>query len=1527
MHRLLKINKVPTSKSCTGLRHLYDQVEGHVRALKTAGVTSEHYGALLIPIIVERLPDEVRLEISRKLGTKDWKIDAFMEILKSEISARESCEFMKSQSDVFVAKEYVIPGKNTTDALFAGVRTLICGFCGQNHYHDRCNVVTDLTERKRIAYEKKLCFKCLSSSHRALNCRSKNNCYRCKDNRHHTALCQKDDRRKDKEETRQEKLRGGKNEENEISTAQNMVNSNTPVLLQTASGIIADTAERRSASIKILLDTGSQRTYLSEKIVKKLGLQPYNSREMTVQAFGDVEGKSSIFNEYRFCLKNTKGGENMYLSGFAVKHICSPLTEQRIDVAEELYPELRGLELSDVTKGNGDIELLIGADFYGILVGGGVKKCSEDGLTALNTKLGWVLFGPYEEKSNSSVIAAVNYVEVTENIAIETEDKVLNEVKKLWDLETLGIKENESSWVEKCIDKFEFVNGRYQIDLPFKENRRFMEDNFKLAENRLRNLKKKLEKEPEMLQKYDQIIKNQLDEGIVEKVKTEPIMGEVTYSPHRHVIREDKTTTKVRIVYDLSAKNKGPSINECLNKGPPLTPLLFDVLLRFRVAEIAMTGDIAQAYLQISVNPIDRDFLRFLWFDDVTKSEPEILKLRFTRVIFGAGPSQFLLNSVVMHHLEKYRDGDPELVKKLLRCFYVDDFSASVGSYDEAHELYTKTKSIFLDANFNLRKWRTNHPRLREEIRVQEGEASSKLIGGKVLGVIWNELNDELVMDFEDNVNEARLIPLTKRNLLRILASFFDPIGICQPYIVSLKILFQKICMKEIGWDEAIKDELAKSFYRVLNEMEKMGKLSVPRNYIDGISDDIVQTELHAFSDGSKVAYGCCVYLRFVKQSGDVKVTFVAAKSRVVSPKKKMTIPRTELLGNLIASRLVVNVNRALNEDLSINKILCWSDAKVTLAWINSVNKEFDTFVENRLIEIRKNVAADNWYYVKTEDNPADYVTRSGNKINDVWCNGPRFLYNSTVEFNKVKVDTEACSQEFATELRKKNAILLVSQEKSATIGNLIDLSRYNDYLKLLRITAYVLRYLNNLKIKRNHGSLVLKPYLNAGEINQAMKLWIEDNQRSFNNDDIAKVKYNLNLQKDGEGCIRSYSRLQNACIPHDAKAPIFINRTHRLAEILVSYYHLKVLHGGVKQTLTEMRSKYWIVRGRSFVKKVIRDCTTCKKINSRSYQYPNISQLPETRFSENFPFMSTGVDYLGPLYCLPIYGKDNDVHKAYVVLYTCTTTRAVILDVVSNATADNFLDSFKRFLARRGCPATVVSDPGSVFVADQTQKFAADRGITWKINLDGAAWFGGIWERLVASVKRCLKKIVGKKKLTFVELQTILYEIELVLNNRPIGVDFEDDQEDILTPNHLIFGRRLETDNDLNVDENLTVNNCVLVKRKKMMDKMLTHFWNRWRKEYVTNLREQQRISKQRYSSAIKINDIVIIYEDKQPRQQWKLGRVLALIQGRDKKVRGAEVKVGKSGAIIRRPVNRLYPIFSPASEVDQPFVAGNVE
>ena len=232
--------------------------------------------------------------------------------------------------------------------------------------------------------------------------------------------------------------------------------------------------------------------------------------------------------------------------------------------------------------------------------------------------------------------------------------------------------------------------------------------------------------------------------------------------------------------------------------------------------------------------------------------------------------------------------------------------------------------------------------------------------------------------------------------------------------------------------------------------------------------------------------------------------------------------------------------------------------------------------------------------------------------------------------------------------------VAVITRNDASFIGQIIDIDKYGDYLKLLRVTGYVLRYVRNLKRKISNESLVVNRYITTEEINDARTLWILDNQSGLFDDKrkYSEMRVSLNLKIEENGVVRSYGRLKNARIPFDTKTPILINREHKLAEMLVRYMHERVLHRGVKQTLTELRGMYWIVRGRSFVKRLLKPCVVCRKLNTRPYEYPVHSDLPDVRFDDLHPFSSTGADLMGPLLCLPVYGgKEERLYKAYIKL------------------------------------------------------------------------------------------------------------------------------------------------------------------------------------------------------------------------------------------------------------------------------------
>ena len=178
--------------------------------------------------------------------------------------------------------------------------------------------------------------------------------------------------------------------------------------------------------------------------------------------------------------------------------------------------------------------------------------------------------------------------------------------------------------------------------------------------------------------------------------------------PHHAVIRNDAETTKIRIVFDASSKESrvGTSLNDCLHVGPPLTPLLFDILVRFREYKIPMIADIEKAFLNVEIDPSDRDVLRFLWVKDINDPNSHIEVYRFNRVAFGVNSSPFLLNAVLRYHTNSYKDKDPEFALKLANSFYVDDLVCGADNLENAKELFTKSRERLKEGGFNLRKWK-----------------------------------------------------------------------------------------------------------------------------------------------------------------------------------------------------------------------------------------------------------------------------------------------------------------------------------------------------------------------------------------------------------------------------------------------------------------------------------------------------------------------------------------------------------------------------------------------------------------------------------------------------------------------------------------------------------------------------------------------------------------------------------------------------------------------------------------------------
>ena len=930
MEILLNVEPVTAQNSLKGLRHLYDVVEAHIRGLKALGVSSESYGNLLTSVLMNKLPSDLRLIVSRRVTESEWDLDMLMKLMEEEINARERAGISSVQ----------LPRRPTRDpptaaALMSSDTRPTCSFCEHPHPSSLCKIVTNPEARKQILRRTGRCFVCLRKNHISRQCRSSLKCLDC-NGRHHSSICPRLVPTSTPTTQPTSLVMGGnqglnpmspefpqprndeKTEAHAHGTARHQttsmhVNMKVPVLLQTAKALVYNPkCAHATADVWIILDSGSQRSYLSDRVKNSLSLQPIQSETMSIKTFGSSDDNKLSCDVVNLGFQ-LKDGDCFELPLFSVPFICEPLSSQDIDLSAPLYKHLADLDLADCPCGNGrvEVDILIGCDHYWKFVIPGIIR-KEQGPTAINTRLGWVLSGPLAKPTADIdlpvTVFSTHSLKISSDVRSENEE-LNNNLKRFWELESLGISTNEQSVYDKFTNMITFKNGRYEVHLPWKESHQVLPDNYHLSLKRLTNLLRRLRQEPNILQEYDSVIKDQLRRGIVEQV-TEPStlsVARVHYLPHHCVIRKDKQTSKLRIVYDASARSQGPSLNDCLYTGPKFSQNIMEILTRFRIHHVALAGDIEKAFLMVSVNQEDRDVLRFLWIDDISKKTPKIQVFRFTRVIFGVSSSPFLLNATVRHHIEGYKDKDPEFVDKFLRSIYVDDLSLGTSDVESAYELYAKSRQRLAQGGFTLRKFVTNSNTLKERINLNEQTLkpgrlnpttsemcedmsyTKETLGDKyesndneqkILGICWNPVVDELVFDIGRVIREFPEPEPTKRNVVSLASKFYDPLGIVTPITVRFKTLFQRLCITKVAWDETLSGELLERWQTLLSSLRKAEPIYVPQCYFPKPGHQNSICKLIGFCDASVEAYAAVVY---IKECTDVRSTprILASKTRV----------------------------------------------------------------------------------------------------------------------------------------------------------------------------------------------------------------------------------------------------------------------------------------------------------------------------------------------------------------------------------------------------------------------------------------------------------------------------------------------------------------------------------------------------------------------------------------------------------------------------------------------------------------------
>ncbi|XP_039537633.1 uncharacterized protein LOC120485904 [Pimephales promelas] len=1159
---------------------------------------------------------------------------------------------------------------------------------------------------------------------------------------------------------------------------------------------------------------------------------------------------------------------------------------------EHIQAEMKrkGLQLADYQDpGTCDTELslLIGADYYWHVVSGQVERIT-DALVAVESIFGWSVQGPVTMSSVSD--AACMHIHIDEDTLVS------ERLKAFWETESLGItmQQSNSPEEEDALRMFEkttqYKNGRYEVELPWRPDKPELPDNYRIAKKRFEGLKRRLRSDVVMYHRYNEVVNDYLQQGIVEDVVENGSSSNAVkyYMPHHAVLREDKVTTKLRVVFDASSHEVGvPSLNDCLLTGPNLNPDLLGILIKFRLNEIAFTADIEKAFLQISLAETDRDAVRFLWFTALPHEDAgeRLRVLRMTRVVFGVSPSPFLLAATVRRHLKEYEHQFPEVVRIIRESLYVDDLISSASDVENAFHITTGAKEIMSAAGMNLCKWTTNCAALKEKWKetmsepAEETETHGSVL--KVLGLVWRTQTDEFVFDLTALLDAVAKRENTKRSVLKLSARIFDPIGFLTPFTVRVKCLFQELWIRGLGWDEELPSDLAQEWQGWCAELPQIHHIHIPRWYGSKCMHRHNAHQLHVFCDASEKAYSTVAYLLRVADDGTKTTCLVASKSRV-APLKKISLPRLELMGAVIGARLGNSLLKPLNMEL--HQVHMWTDSMIVLQWIRSPAHKWKQFVANRVSEIQLLTNPEMWSQCRSKFNPADLPTRgltvANLKESEIWWNGPSFL----TTLNPLEESEEETSDEIVvSELTQDQVQVQLSSGEKREKEPVVDLMKYSKLKRVLRVTAWIKRFVHNASSSSKMRDL--RPFLDEDELL----------------------------------CVGG--RLQQSDFSYREKHPWILPNKDRYCELLVQYNHEFIMHSGLRDTLVQTRSRYWILRARQIVKGVLSKCTVCKRFKVKPAQQ-DTAPLPRDRVSEKPPFEVTGIDFAGPLY---VKG-DRALCKAYVAMFTCAVTRAVHLELVSSQSTESFLLALKRFISRRGLCKVIYSDNAKTFkranqdlselwkaIKDpQILEYFSGKGITWRFIVERAAWWGGFWERLVRSVKMSMRKVLGKASLTFEEMSTLLAEVEAILNSRPLTfVHNELDEPQPLTPAHFLVGERLTSlpPKPFPADyDHPTVSKGDMTRRWRYRNRLMTNLWNRWRRDYLLDLKSAHSCNTQK-PTQLKMGDVVLIGDVNMPRQTWKLGKIEELFPGRDGKVRSCALRTS-TGTVLKRPVQLLYAL-----------------
>ncbi|XP_024116907.1 uncharacterized protein LOC112138581, partial [Oryzias melastigma] len=736
-----------------------------------------------------------------------------------------------------------------------------CLFCGEDHTLDSCEQLEKKPRKEKIGFlrENGVCFGCLCIGHISKECKRRISCAKC-GFKHPTVLhitpCRKD-------ETQDSTVVGKKPEVQQVRTlASNGLTGAgdqdcklpiVPVQVKIGKG-------SKIVSTYAFLDQGSTAVFCTESLMHKLNVEGRKSHILLRTMGQEKIVDSHIINGLEVAA--IQGHEFVALPKTYTQP-SMPVQKCNIPLQSDLqkWPYLRDIHLPQI---NEEIELLIGVNVPKALEPLQVIQSEHDGPFAIRTMLGWTINGPLERNSGNTMDhqqpeLSVNRVSVVQMDELWEKQFQIDFPECNMD-EQPGLSQEDKKFMERVSDSANLIKGHYQISLPLRNKNVCMPNNKALALQRAVHLKKKLQRDPVFYTDYTAFMNDMFTKGYAERVPEEDLKradGKVWYIPHHGVYHPVKK--KLRVVFDCGASFQGTSLNTQLLQGPDLTSSLIGLVTRFRKEPVVMMADIESMFHQVKVPPEDADLLRFLWWPNGDLNS-QLSDHRMTVHVFGATSSPSCANFALRKCAEDNKEQfNQNTVDTIMHGFYVDDCLVSVASEDEATVLHHELVSICAKGGFKLTKWMSNRANLLKTVP-EEYQAKDTmslhfnqdvLWMERVLGMHWSVQSD--TFRFRITIKSR---PLTRRGILSIVGSIYDPLGILSPVVLSAKLLLRDLCRRGVGWDDTIPEEIAQKWMKWLQELHLLQDFNTERCLKPHNFGEVTQARLHLFCDASEVGYG-----------------------------------------------------------------------------------------------------------------------------------------------------------------------------------------------------------------------------------------------------------------------------------------------------------------------------------------------------------------------------------------------------------------------------------------------------------------------------------------------------------------------------------------------------------------------------------------------------------------------------------------------------------------------------------------------